>query len=87
MKTLIIYDNTGFILSQMQGSDLREPVGIPFLWLEIPQGKLLKSIDVSGKERKPVYENLPKSETQLLQEKVDLMQAAIDDLILAGGAL
>lgn len=78
MKFLVIYDNTGFIINQMQGSDLREPVGIPFIWIEIPQGKILKSINVSGTEHKPVYEDLPKSETQKLQELVD--QLIIDNL-------
>lgn len=33
MQTSVIYDNTGFILSQVQGSNLREPVGVPFLIL------------------------------------------------------
>lgn len=78
MKTLVIYDKTGFILSQMQGSDLREPVGIPFMWIEIPLGKILKSIDVSGTEHKPAYEDLPKPENQKLQELVD--QLIIDNL-------
>ncbi len=91
MKTLVIYDGTGFIISQMQGSDLREPIGIPFLLIEIPQGKLLKSIDVSETEHKPIYEDLPKPETQKLQELVDQliidnlnMQQQIDTLITTG---
>lgn len=87
MQTLIIYDNEGFIISQMQGSSLREPVGIPHLWVEIPQGKSLASIDVLVMPNVPIFEELPKTETQLLQEKLDLMQAAIDELILAGGIL
>lgn len=91
MKTLIIYDNTGFIISQMQGSDLREPVGLPFIYIEVPQGKMLRSVDVSGTEHKPVYEDLPKPETQKLQELVDQliidnlnMQQQIDTLITTG---
>ncbi len=87
MQTLTIYDNEGFILNQMQGSDLREPVGVPFIWVEIPQGKMLIKMDVTGEEHTPVFEDLPKNETQLLGEQVILMQQAIDDLILAGGAL
>lgn len=78
MKTLAIYDESGFIINQMQGSDLREPVGIPFIWIEIPQGKILKSINVSGTKHKPVYEDLLKSETQKLQELID--QLIIDNL-------
>ncbi|MDF2984722.1 MAG: hypothetical protein K0R50_232 [Eubacterium sp.] len=91
MKTLVIYDETGFIISQMQGSDLREPVGLPFMYIEVPQGKMFRSVDVSGTENKPVYEDLPKPETQKLQELVDQliidnlnMQQQIDTLITTG---
>lgn len=77
-QTLVIYDNTGFIISQMQGSSLREPVGVPFIWLEIPHGKILKSIDVGGEKHRPVFEDLPKPETQKLQELID--QLIIDNL-------
>ncbi len=91
MRTLVIFDEAGFIVNQMRGSDLREPVGIPFLWIEIPEGKYLKSIDVSGTEHKPVYVDLPKSETQKLQELVNQlivdnlnMQQQIDTLITTG---
>jgi len=37
-KTLIIYDAEGYIISQM-GGNVREPVGIPFMWVETPKGK------------------------------------------------
>jgi hypothetical protein len=91
MKTLVIYDNAGAIISQMQGSDLREPVGVPFMWIEVPQGKILKCIDVSGEEHISVYEDLPKSYTEKLQELVDQliidnlnMQQQIDTLITTG---
>lgn len=91
MKTLVIYDETGVIISQMQGSSLREPVGIPFIWIEIPTDKTLKSIDVSETEHNPVYGDLPKPETQKLQELVDQliidnlnMQQQIDTLITTG---
>lgn len=30
MQTLVIYDKLGFISSQAQGSNLREPEGVPF---------------------------------------------------------
>ncbi|EMS70277.1 hypothetical protein [Ruminiclostridium cellobioparum] len=78
MQTLVIYDETGFIISQMQGSDLRESIGVPYIFIEIPQNKILKSIDVSKTEHKPVFEDLPKPETQKLQELID--QLIIDNL-------
>lgn len=87
MKLLIIYDTTGFIVFQGAGS-VREPVGIPFLWVEIPEGKRLISIDVSGETHKPVFENLPKTEVQLLSEKVvDSEQAILELSILLGGMM
>lgn len=78
-KTLIVYDNEGFILSQMQGSSLREPVGVPFIWVEVPQGKYLVSIDTTGEEHLPIFEDLPKSETDILKERLQ----ATEDAILA----
>ena len=55
MQTLIIYDNTGFIISQLQGSNLREPVGVPFLILnEAPSGKYLTRIDVTKTPLTPI---------------------------------
>lgn len=91
MQTLIIYDEEGYILDQRAGNGLREPIGVPFLWIEVPAGKRLKNIDVSGEEHIPVFEELPKPETQKLQELVDQliidnlnMQQQIDTLITTG---
>jgi hypothetical protein len=80
MRTLIIYDDTGFIISQMAG-DVREPVGIPFLWVEVPQGIYITRVDVSEEEHKPIYENFPKSEVTLLQEQVDALNIAIAEML------
>lgn len=58
MQTLAIYDNTGFILSQSQGDNLREPVGVHFMWIEIPLEKRLKKIDVSKNPHVPLFEDV-----------------------------
>lgn len=58
MQTLIMYDESDFIISQIQGNNLREPVGMPFMKIEIPQGKLLVSIDVSKNPHEPVFEDI-----------------------------
>lgn len=84
MQTLIIYDNEGFILSQMSGS-VREPVGVPFLWVEVSEGKYVDSIDTTGEIDVPVFDDLPKSETQLLQEQVNDLNLAMAALM--GGAI
>lgn len=57
MKTIVIYDTSGKIFLQAQGS-IQEPSGIPFLWLEIPVEKILKSIDTTKTPHEPVYHGI-----------------------------
>lgn len=86
MKTLVVYDNTGYLVSVKNGEPApREPVGIPFLWVEVPKGKYVVSIDVSGETHIPIFDDLPKTETQMLQEQVDDLNLAIAALM--GGAV
>ncbi|MEG0449908.1 MAG: hypothetical protein RR595_08635 [Lysinibacillus sp.] len=86
MKTQIIYDETGFILSVRQGEPApREPIGVPFLWTEIPQGKQLKitdgiGVDVSVTPHLPILEDIPKSETEFLQEENTTLKLAVAEL-------
>ena len=54
MQTLIIYDSTGFIISQMSG-DVREPIGIPFMWVEIPKGHYIKEVDTTKEPHEPIF--------------------------------
>lgn len=92
MKTLIIYDDTGYIISAMAGS-IREPQGgVQFLWAEIPTGKQLKitdgiGVDVSVTPHQAILEDIPKTEIELLKEQLALTQQAVDDMLLAGGAI
>lgn len=79
MDTLVIYDETGFIIYQASGS-LREPVGIPFMWVEVPEGKYVVSIDVSGETHIPIFEDSPKSEIQLLREENLKIKLALAEL-------
>lgn len=77
----VIYDNTGYIY--LAGEGFPEPQGIPFLNVEIPEGKLLKSIDVSSEPHKPVFDDIPKSEMEILKEKVAQLEAN-DEALLSG---
>ena len=84
-QTLVIYDSTGFILSQAQGSILREPVGVPFLMLnDAPNGKYLTRIDVSKTPHVPVYEDVPNPNATLEQQisnlKVQLEAAKSENI-------
>jgi hypothetical protein len=60
INTLIIYDNTGYIISQQQGQPApKEPQGVPFIWVEIPEGKRVTKIDVTKTPHQAVFEDLP----------------------------
>lgn len=72
--TRIIYDSTGQIISQMQGSDFSILTGIPYLDLEIPIGKYVASIDITVTPNVAVFAELPKSDFQLLLEKVESLE-------------
>lgn len=81
-NTLVIYDNEGWVLSQISGSiPAREPVGIPFLWVEVPSGSRVIRVDVSGEEHVPVFEDIPKSDTQLLKEQVADLNIAMAQIL------
>lgn len=82
MEYLIIYDNSGFVISRMSGI-VHEPVGVPFLYTTVPDGKYVSSIDVSVTPNAPILSDYPKSEVQLLKEQITSLQAEID--ILTGG--
>lgn len=74
MITRIFYDTTGIIISQTQGSDLPVLTGIPYLEVEIPEGKYIIRIDTSVTPNVPVYGDIPKSDIQILKEKVNALE-------------
>ena len=69
MQTLVIYDNTGKIYYQATG-DVQEPVGLKFIKVQIPEGKRIISVDTSKNPNVPVYEDIPKTDTDNLKETV-----------------
>lgn len=87
MKTLIIYDESGYILSIRQGEPApREPLGVPFLWSDIPQDKQLKIVDgigvnVSVTPHQPILEDIPPTEIDILKQQVVAQQAAINMIL------
>lgn len=89
MSTLIIYDKTGYIISTMAGS-IREPIGIPFLWVEIPTGKQLKitdgiGIDVSVTPHQAILEDIPPSDIEALRTDFNNGIMELSMLIAMGG--
>ena len=80
MRTLVIYDNTGKIFFNA-GGDIIEPVGIPFIWVEVPEGKRITGVDVTVTPNVAILEDLPKSESQLLQEQIDNLNIAMAEIM------
>lgn len=76
MNTLIIYDNTGYVISTMSGEPApREPIGVPFLWVDITTGKQLKitdgiGVDTSVTPHQAILEDIPPTQVQILETQV-----------------
>lgn len=76
MKILILYDNAGYIYLTYSNTYRVPQGGINYLEVEIPEGKRIVSIDTTKTPNMPVFEDIPKTEIELLKEKVnDLAQA------------
>lgn len=81
MKTLVIYDDKGLVFSQSTG-DYKKPEGINYIETSIPEGKVLVGVDTINKT--PILEDLPKSEMELLKQKLEETEEAINFLIMGG---
>ncbi|WP_227397377.1 hypothetical protein [Jeotgalibacillus aurantiacus] len=82
MNSLIIYDNEGTLISvKNQTPAPPEPVGVPFLWVDVPNGKYVEHVNVSGEIHTPVFVDYPKSEIDVLKEQ----QADLWQIVLMGG--
>lgn len=76
---LVVYDNNGTIY--FAGTGKETPVGIPYLEIEIPDGKYLDKIDTSVTPHEPVFKEYPKSELELLRERVTELEAVQNAMI------
>ena len=82
MKTLFIYDNEGVILSQQSGQPApRLPVGVPYIYEEVPEGKRVTGVDISVTPAKLILEDIPPSEIDQLKQTV----ADLTEIVLSGG--
>lgn len=82
MQTLVVYDNDGFVLYTQQGSELREPVGVPFLWIEVPRDKRVANVDVSTTPHQAVLEKLPPTEIELLRVEMARSNTELFEMML-----
>lgn len=92
-NTLVIYDNEGYIISARAGEPTpREPIGVPFIWIDIPVGKQIKyidgiGVDVSKAPHEVILEDIPPSEMELLKtenQQIKQSMAELAELILGG---
>jgi hypothetical protein len=89
MKTLVIYDGTGQTFSSpITGSYITPKGQLNYLEVEVPEGKLLKSIDTTVTPNVPIYEDIPLTEAELLKKRIDEQEAALVELAsLLGGTV
>jgi len=89
MKTLIIYNNTGYAYQQITGS-YTVPEKISFLETEIPDGKILTSIDMSVTPNVAIVADTPLTDIEIADAKIatlELENADINYALMAGGLL
>ena len=67
MQTLIIYDSNGTIYYQASGA-VTEPTGMPFLWVDVPEGKYVSSVDIATNTA--IFEDLPKSDIDIKIQEI-----------------
>ena len=86
MNTLIIYDNTGYIISTISGA-IRDPQGgVQFIWTIIPVGKQIKitdgiGVDVTVTPNLAILEDIPKTELEIANERITATENALMTLM------
>lgn len=75
--TLVIYDTTGYVIQSITGS-YRVPVGLPYLEVDIPEGKYIASVDVTITPNIVVYADLPETN----EDKIADLQQSVAELTI-----
>lgn len=70
---LVVYDKNGTVY--FAGTGFPTPEGIPYLEVEIPEGKRFVGINVDIEPNEPIFEDIPKSEFEILKEEVEELKA------------
>ena len=69
-RALIIYDSTGKIWSITYG-DTTPPVGVPYVWCDIPPGAIIDHVDVATGT--VIFTELPETDLGKLQQQMKYM--------------
>jgi hypothetical protein len=80
IKTGVCYDDIGHITGTQIGTTMYTPVGIPYLVVDVPAGKTLKNIDVTVTPNQPVFEDIPKTEFQMVKDSNVQLQSMIEEM-------
>lgn len=82
MKALVIYDSTGRIWNIVYGAEAA-PQGLTCMWVDIPDGAQLESIDVTNPDNpQPVFSRLPESDIGKLHKQMASVEAQVEELKL-----
>lgn len=87
MNTLVLYDAEGYVFHTITGS-FREPVGIPYIIVEVPEGKRVAAVDTEN-DNTPIFEDLQTPTINQLLSKLNQqeemtveLEAALYDIAL-----
>ena len=69
---LVVYDQKGTVY--FAGTGYPTPVGIPYLETEIPEGKRFVGVNVDVEPNEPIFEDIPKSDFEILKERVEHLE-------------
>ena len=69
---LVVYDKKGTVY--FAGTGFPTPDGIPYLEIEIPEGKRFVGIDVNVEPNQAIFEDIPKSDFEILKERVEHLE-------------
>lgn len=78
MKQAIIYDNKGNIILSTTTIEEVDDITVGVIFTDDIDGKILKS--VNPKTGEPIYEDKPKTEIEILREKIVTLQQGITEL-------
>lgn len=70
---LVVYDKKGTVY--FAGTGFPTPDGIPYLEIEIPEGKRFVGVNIESEPNEPIFEDIPKSELEILKEEVEELKA------------
>ena len=77
MKTILMFDDTGYIYLQISGSYRIPQGGIRYLEVEIPEGKMVKSIDTTTIPNAPIYDSAPLTNMDMVSNQLAVVLKSI----------